>query len=366
MAYSVGEIAKALGVDALGALDIEITCLSEPADAGPNDLALATKPQYAEQLSKGRARVAMLWDGADWQALGLEAAIIVPRPRYAMSGLTAMMDRGEGWGDGIHPSAIIDPGAELGAEVHIGPLTVVGPRARIGAGTRIGPQVTIGADAQIGENGLIREGVRIAARVRIGKRVIINPGAVLGGDGFSFVTPEMSGAEKVRKTLSDQDDTKAQSYARIHSLGSVRIGDDVEIGSNTTIDRGTIRDTVIGDRTKLDNIVMIGHNSVIGTDTLICGMAGMAGSVTIGNHVVLGGQVGVVDNIFIGDRVIAGGGTGILSNVPAGRVIMGYPAMKMDSHIEMYKGLRRLSRLYKEVASLKKAVFKSDKSDKRD
>ncbi|RKF15294.1 UDP-3-O-(3-hydroxymyristoyl)glucosamine N-acyltransferase [Roseovarius spongiae] len=363
MAYTIEQIARALGAEAAGAPDIEIDRVAEPADAGPRDLALATKPEYANALPLGAARAAMLWEGADWRALGLEAAIMAPRPRYAMAGLSRMFDTGEGWGEGVHASAVIDPTAELGDDVHVAPFAVIGARARIGAGTRIGPHASIGADAVIGDGGLIRDGVRIAARVRIGARVIINPGAVLGGDGFSFVTPEVSGVEAARSTLGDQGDAEAQSYARIHSLGSVRIGDDVEVGSNSSIDRGTVRDTVIGDRTKIDSMVMVGHNVVVGNDTLLCGMVGLAGSARIGDNVVLGGQVGVGDNIFVGDRVIAGGGTGILSNVPAGRVILGYPAMKMESHIEMYKGLRRLGRLYADVADLKKAVIKPAKSD---
>lgn len=363
MSYTIREIAEALGAIALGATDISVGALAEPGDAGPGDLALATKPEYADALPQGRARAALIWEGADWQALGLEAAIVAPRPRYAMSGLTRMMDLGEEWGDGIHPAAVIHETATLGEGVHVGPLTVIGARAQIGAGCRIGPQVSIGADAVIGENGLIREGVRIAARVRMGARVILNPGAVLGGDGFSFVTPEKSGVEAVRETLGDQGGAAAQSYVRIHSLGSVRLGDDVEVGANAAIDRGTVRDTVIGDRTKIDTLVMVAHNVVVGTDTLLCGLVGIAGSSRIGNNVVLAGQVGVGDNLFVGDNVIAGGGTKILSNVPAGRVMLGYPAMKMDAHIDMYKHMRRLGRLVSDVAQLKKSVFKAGQSD---
>jgi UDP-3-O-[3-hydroxymyristoyl] glucosamine N-acyltransferase len=363
MSYTIDEIAQALGAKAVGACDIQIDGTAEPADAGPRDLALATKPEYAKKLTDSRARAALVWDDADWQGLGLEAAIVTPRPRFAMAALTQMLDPGEGWGNGIHPSAVIDPTAELGEDVHIGALAVIGPRARIGAHTRICPQATIGADAVIGTYGLIREGVRISSRAVIGARVIVNPGAVIGGDGFSFVTPEVSSVEKARASLGDSQGAVAQSYARIHSLGSVRLGDDVEVGSNSIIDRGTIRDTIIGDRTKIDSTVNIGHNVTVGSDTLLCGMVGIAGSARIGNNVVLGGQVGVGDNLFVGDGVIAGGGTGILTNVPAGRVILGYPAMKMDAHIDMYKHMRRLGRMVGDIAKLKESVFKDTKSD---
>ncbi|MDX1821653.1 MAG: UDP-3-O-(3-hydroxymyristoyl)glucosamine N-acyltransferase [Paracoccaceae bacterium] len=363
MAYTVKQIATALGAEAFGAVDLPVSAVAEPAMAGPEDLALAMSPKYAEGLSQGQARAAMLWAGADWQAMGLEAAIVAPRPRYAMSGLSAMMDKGEGFGTGIHPSAVIDPTAEIGADVAIGPLAVIGAGARIGAGSVIGPQCYIGAGAVLGAGAFLREGVRLAARVTIGARFFAHPGAVVGSDGFSFVTPEPSGVEKARATLGDQGEVASQSWVRIHSLGSVSIGDDVELGANSCIDRGTVRDTRIGDRVKFDNLVHIGHNVVIGNDCLICGQVGIAGSTQVGNNVVLAGQTGVSDNLFIGDNVITGGATKVMSNVPAGRVMLGYPAVKMDSHIESYKALRRLPRLFRDVAAIQKAVFKSDKSD---
>ena len=190
-----------------------------------------------------------------------------------------------------------------------------------------------------------------------------SPVQLSGGDGFSFVTPETSSVEQARRTLGGSGDTASQSWARIHSLGSVTIGDDVELGANCTIDSGTVRDTCIGTGTKIDNLVMIGHNVEVGRDCLLCGMVGIAGSTRIGNNVVLAGQTGVSDNIFIGDNVITGGGTIVLSNIPAGRVMLGYPAMKMDGHIDLYKRLRRLGRVFDDVAALKKAVFKSSQSE---
>lgn len=363
MAYTVEEIAVALGVKAVGATTLSVVSVAEPASAGPDDLALAMSPEYAKSLPQGAARAAMLWADADWQSLGLEAAILAPRPRFAMSGLSAMMDAGPGYCAGVHPSAVIDPSAELGTDVTVGALAVIGAGAKIGKGAVIGPLCHIGRDTVIGPDAQLREGVRIGARVFIGARFIAQPGCVVGADGFSFVTPEVSAVEQVRDTLGDQGDTAAQSWARIHSLGSVRIGDDVELGANSCIDRGTVRDTVVGNGCKFDNLAQVGHNVVIGNDCLICAQVGIAGSTRIGNNVVLGGQTGVSDNVFIGDRVITGGATKVLANVPAGRVMLGYPAMKMETHIESYKGLRRLPRLFRDVAALQKAVFKSSDSD---
>lgn len=358
MGFSISEIASAVGAEAVGEVTLEIDAAAEPASAGARDLAMAMSPAYAEGLAKGQAQAAILWQGADWQSMGLRAAVLVPRPRYAMAGLTAMLDQGQGAVPGIHPSAVIDPSARLGANVSIAPLAVIGAGAVIGDGSVIGPHVTIGPDAVLGEGAILREMVSIGARCVIGARFRAQPGARIGSDGFSYVTPEVSAAENVRKTLGDQGDASAQSYVRIHSLGAVTIGDDVEVGANTTIDNGTIRNTVIGDRSKLDNLVHVGHNTRVGTDCLLCGLTGVSGSVEIGNFVILGGQTGVVDNIFIGDRVITGGGTKVLSNAPAGRVMMGYPAIKMESHTEIYKAQRRLPRLLRDVAALKAAVFK--------
>lgn len=361
MTHTIEQIAVALGAQAFGATDIMVSRAAEPAMAGPDDLALAMNPKFAETLGQGRARAAMLWEGADWQALGLEAAIIAPRPRYAMAGLTRMLDAGQGYAAGIHPTAFVDPEAELGEGVSVGPLAVISKGAKIGAGSVIGPQCFIGWNATLGEGAYLREAVSIGARVTIGARFIAQPGARIGGDGFSFVTAEPSSVESVRKTLGDQGEAKAQDWTRIHSLGSVTIGDDVEIGMGATIDCGTIRDTKIGDGTKLDNQVHMGHNVVIGRNCLICGQVGIAGSATIGDNVVLAGQCGVNDNIFVGDGVIAGGGTKLMSNVPAGRTMLGYPATQMDKQVEGYKALRRLPRLMRDVAELKKMVFKDTK-----
>jgi len=363
MAFTLEDIAKALGAKALGALDIQINGASEPATAKATDLALAMSPDYAEGLSKGAARAAVVWDGADWKALGLEGALIVPRPRYAMAGITTLLDAGPAIAKGIHPNAVVDPTAIIGKNAAIGPFVVIGADVVIGANARIASHVSVDTGAQIGDDVLLLQGAKIGARVELGNRVIVQPGACVGSDGFSFVTPEKSAVENARKSLGDAGDAGQQSWTRIHSLGSVQIGDDVEIGANVAIDRGTIRNTSIGRGTKLDNLVHIGHNVQVGQDCLLCGQVGIAGSTRVGDRVVMGGQCGVSDNIFVGDDVIAGGATKMFTNVPAGRVILGYPAVKMEQHVEMTKGLRRLPRLFRDVAALKKAVSNGNQSD---
>ncbi|MFN4173349.1 MAG: UDP-3-O-(3-hydroxymyristoyl)glucosamine N-acyltransferase, partial [Pseudorhodobacter sp.] len=269
MGHSIAEIAAALGAEAAGDLGIVVSGASEPAAAGPDDLALAMDPKYAPGLAQGQARAALMWPGADWQALGLVAVIFAPRGRLAMAGLSAMLDPGPAIAPGIHAMSVIDPSARIGEGAAIGPFVTIGADVEIGPEARIASHVSIAAGARIGAGALILEGVRIGAQVQIGDRFIAQPGAVIGADGFSFVTPEKSGVEEIRQTLGQRAEIRAQKWSRIHSLGAVTIGDDVEIGANSCIDRGTIRATSIGSGTKLDNLVHIGHNVTVGQDCLL-------------------------------------------------------------------------------------------------
>lgn len=359
MTLTLGEIAKGLNARIEGNARLRITGAAEPADAGEHDLALAMTPGYAGRLSDGRARAAILWEGADWRVLGLEGALFVQRPRLAMAHLSAMIDRGPQIAPGIHPSAIIHPDARLGDNPAIGPFVVVERGVRIGARARIGAHCTIGAGTILGDDAILHPNVTLQHAVRIGDRFIAHPGAVVGADGLSFVTPEMSDVEKARKSLGDRDEISRQSWIRIHSLGGVVIGDDVELGANSTVDRGTIRDTRIGNGCKLDNMVQIAHNVVMGNDCLAAAQTGIAGSTIIGDRCVFGGQSGVGDNLKVGDDCIITGGTGVLSNVPQGRVMMGYPAVRMDQHVDIYKALRRLPRLMRDLVSVRDTGSKS-------
>ena len=285
---SVSELAAALGAKYEGDASITINGAAEPQDAGPGQIAIATSDVYTERLGDGGAHVALMSSDADWRAFGLRAAILVDRPRFAMIGVTKALDTAwrSGNDEGIHESALVDPSAQIGPGATIGPFSVIGPDVVIGADAHIGSHVAIRHGAHIGPAATIFDGVKIGHAVSIGANFIAQPGAVVGSDGFSVSTPETSGVEKARETLGDRGDIKVQRWSRIHSLGAVQIGDDVELGANTCIDRGTIRSTMIGDRTKLDNLVHVGHNVQIGDDCLICGQVGIARTTRIGNNVV--------------------------------------------------------------------------------
>ena len=346
MGHKVSDIAAVLGAEAFGAIDLVIESASEPALAGPKDLALAMTPAYGPALEKGRARAALVWPGADWQAMGLEAAIAAPRARLAMAHLTQLLDTPPG-GQGIAATAQVDPSATVAEGVGIGAFSVVHAGAIIGADTWIGDHVSIGPGVQVGAGCILHAGVRLQRGTVLGDRVILQPNVAIGGDGFSFVTAAPANVEIARETLGAEPlkPPEDPTWQRIHSLGGVEIGDDVEIGANSTVDAGTVRPTRVGQGTKIDNLVQVGHNVIVGAHCLLCAQAGVAGSTVIGDRVVIGGKAGVADNLSVGDDVVLGGGSVVLSNVPAGRVMMGYPATKMQTHVEGYKALRRLPRI---------------------
>lgn len=359
MGMTMNDLARALDARLWGDGSIPVTGAAEPAAVAPataqgGQLAMAMAPKYASQLAPGS--IAILAEGMDPEAYGLKAAIFAPRPRLVMAGLTRAFDPGPDIGPGIHPTAIIDPSAQISADAAIGPFVVIGAGVTIGTGARIGAHVSIGRGTRIGTDALIHPGVRIAHGVTAGDRLIVQSGAVIGGDGFSFVTPEESGIEEIRRTLGTRDQVRQQHWTRIHSIGGVELGHDVEVGANATIDRGTIRATRIGDGTKIDNLVMLAHNVVVGRDCLLCSQVGIAGSSVIGDRVVLAGQVGVSDNIQVGDDVIAGGATKIYSRVPSGRVVLGNPAVRMDTQLEIQKAMRRLPRFAAQLSRLQETV----------
>jgi len=357
---TVAELAAALGLEADGDLTVVVGRPAAPEQAGPGDLAVAMERRYARALEGCRAEAAILWPGADFRALGFRAALFAPRPRLALAGLTARFDSPDLPEPGIHPMTDIHPQAEIGPDAAIGPFVQIGRGARIGPRARIAAGCSIGAGAVIGADALLHPGVRIGARVRIGDRFIAQPNAVIGADGFSFVTPERGAVEEARagRTVTARSDV----HLRIASIGAVSIGDDVEIGAGSCIDRGTIADTEIGAGTKIDNLVQIGHNVRIGRSCLICGQAGVAGSSRLGDRVVLGGKVGVADHVTIGDDVLVAAGSGVASNIPGPGVVMGAPAIARDRAAELIVLMRRLPELFRRVEALQKQVSNSGSS----
>ncbi len=364
MAYTVSELAHALDAQAVGDLSLQLCSPNQPELARPDQIALAMDPAFAGKIKQGSAQVALLWQGADWQSYGLKAAIFVKQARYAMSGITGLFEKHPVAPAGIHPSAIISTSAIIGENASIGAFVIIEAGVKIGKNARILSHGSIGAETSIGDDCLLYQGVRLGARITIGNRFIAQPNAVIGSDGFSFVSPETGIVDAARAGQQPKSvGSGSNAYARINSLGGVTIGDNVEIGAGAAIDRGTIVDTVIGDGTKLDNLVQIAHNVKLGKNCLICAQVGIGGSAVIGDGSVLAGQVGVADNITVGKNVVAAGKSGISSNVPANRFIMGNPAIKMDANVASYKAYRRLPKLAEKVENLQKQVSKIASKD---
>ncbi len=359
MAFTVKEIAASLGAQAVGDVSIQLNGPAQPEMAGADSLALAMDPKFLGNLAKGATRVAILPEGAEWQALGLEAAIFAPHPRYVLSGVNQIFAHPVHAPEGIHPSAIVDESAEIGAGASIGPFVTIGAGAKIGVNARILSHASVAENATIGADCLLYNGVRIGARVTIGDRFIAQPNSVVGGDGFSFVSPEPGAVDAARAGQQPEAGAvQKHGFARTNSLGAVTIGDDVELGAGSTIDRGTIVDTTVGDGTKIDNLVMLGHNVQVGAHCLLCAQVGIGGSSVVADRVILGGQVGVADHVNIGTNVVAAGKAGISSNVPPNRFIMGNPAIKAEANVASYKAYRRLPNLVAKVDALQKQVSK--------
>ncbi len=345
----LSEISIALNVKIEGDKNYKVIAPAEPKMATEKHLAIALDKKFVDDLSKGDAKVAFLQQGMDFKSLGLKAALYASNTRYTLSNLNNIFYQLPYINKGIHSSVIIDKSCIIEENVNIGPYCVIGKGVKIKKNTNIYSNVYIGENVLIGKNSNIFSGVKISPNVSIGKNFVCHYNAVIGSDGFSFVSPEGGGVEDARKTGKIDGNKKIAYYEKIRTLGSVTIGNDVEIGANSCIDGGTISDTEIGNGTKIDNSVHIGHNVKIGNHCLLCGQVGIAGSTVIQDRVVLGGQVGVADHLIVGNDSIVAGKSGVSSNVLPNQFMMGNPAMKMSQCIDSYKALRRLPRIIKKL-----------------
>jgi UDP-3-O-[3-hydroxymyristoyl] glucosamine N-acyltransferase len=240
---------------------------------------------------------------------------------------------------GAHPTAVIAPDAEIAPSAAIGPHAVIGAGVRIGERTSIGPSCTIGAGARIGADCVLHPHVTIYDHVSIGDRAVLHSGCVLGADGFGFVRGP-------------------DGYQKFPQIGRVEIGDDVEIGANSCIDRAALGVTRIGDGVKLDNLVHIGHNCSIGKHVVIAAQTGLSGGVVVEDYAVIGGQVGIGDKARIETGAVLGSGCGILTSkiVRKGQVVWGTPARPLKEHLEQLASLSRLPKLRKQIAELEKRL----------
>jgi UDP-3-O-[3-hydroxymyristoyl] glucosamine N-acyltransferase len=331
----VDEIAEHLNAGFEGAGDLEISGVAPLESAGPRDMAFIGSRKAAAHA--GQSRAGCLLVTPEFPAG--RTVIRVADPRGGLASVIGLLYPRPPIIPGAHPTAVIAPDAEIAHSAAIGPYAVIRARAQIGERTTIGPNCTVGPDTRIGADCLLHAHVTIYEHVSIGDRAVLHSGCVLGADGFGFVRGP-------------------DGYRKFPQIGRVEIGDDVEIGANTCIDRAALGVTRIGDGVKLDNLVHIGHNCSIGRHVVIAAQTGLSGSVVVEDYAVIGGQVGIGDKARIETGAVLGSGCGILTSkiVRKGQLVWGTPARPLKEHLEQLASLSRLPKLRREISELAKRL----------
>lgn len=332
---TVGEIVDLVGGRYEGSRDLRVTGAAPLAEAGESDLSFLSNPKYAPQLETSRAGVVLV--PADHP--GKSARFIrVKNPYFAMATVVTRYFAGRPAPVGISPLASIAATAKLGRNVAVGPFATIGDGVVVGDDVLIYQNVSIEPGSAIGEKTIIYPLVSIYERTRIGRRCIIHSGAVIGADGYGFAT-------------------EGGKHHKIPQIGIVRIEDDVEVGAGTCIDRAALGETVIGEGTKIDNLVQIGHNVRVGRHCLLVSQVGIAGSTELGDHVVVAGQSGFGGHLKIGNGVQVAAKSAVLEDVESGKV-MGAPAIPFREFARREVQLRRLPDLIRRIEELEKKVPK--------
>lgn len=357
--YKLFEINQILGgifnqpENAPDANNLVVKRLAPPKSADETALAIAITEEELPNLANTKAIAAVVPIGASIENI---ATIEVERPRLAMMKLLHMFQIPVDAPSGIHETAVVHPEAEIGENVCIGPNVVVGRGSVIGNNSKLVANVYVGKGVEIGSNCLFYAGVNIGDFAKIGNNVIIHHGASIGADGFSFVTENTSNIEAARQQGSVQGDFSQQKIFKIPSLGSVTIEDDVEIGANACIDKGTVENTTIGAGTKIDDLVMLGHNCKIGKGCLVVSQVGVSGSVVIGDRTVIAGQAGIADHLTIGEDSIVMAQSGVSKSFPEKSIIIGSPAVSRKEFVKQLKVLKDGDKFIGEFKALKKEI----------
>jgi UDP-3-O-[3-hydroxymyristoyl] glucosamine N-acyltransferase len=304
MPFTAAQIAEKLKGEVIGDGSIEITGLAPADRARAGELTFAENAAYFAAAEQSQAAAILVPESF---TASKKVLIRVANPRIALARVMPIFFPPEAHTPGIHPSSIIAGSAQVDPSAHIGPGCIVGPRVKLGARAVLMGNNDLGADCIVGEDACLFPNVVLYRKTHLGKRVVIHAGTVIGSDGFGYVLDE----GRHRKVLH---------------LGNVIIGDDVEIGANTAIDRGALGSTVIGEGTKIDNVVHIAHNVVIGRHCIIMGQVGFGGSTSIGDYVIVASQSGISDHIKVGNQVMIGAKSGVLRDIPDGGRVLGFPA----------------------------------------
>ena len=334
MTLTTAEIAKLLAGEVLGDANATLTGFAMIDKAKVGDLTFAETPEYfaAAEASAATAIIA----GKDFSS-DKKVVIRVANPRLAFAKALAIFFPEPKFAAGIHPSAVVAASAQVDPTAHIGPHCTIGERVKIGANCVLQSGNSVGDDSVLGDETNLFPNATIYSRTQIGKRVRIHAGAVIGSDGFGYVF-----------------DTSF--HRKVPQIGNVIIGDDVEIGANTTVDRAALGSTSIGKGTKIDNLVQVGHNVEIGEHCIFCAQVGISGSTKIGNYTVMAGQAGLAGHLKIGNKVTIGSKSGVMHNIPDGEQWLGIPAQPDKQAKRVMIAMQRLPDLFKKIAAWEKKL----------
>lgn len=346
VAFSLSDLLAIVGPAQMrGATDLTVTGLASLETAAAGDLSFLGNPRYKTQVAESQASVILLPADYVGEPKVGQAFVLVANPSVALAAVCARIEQ-RLWPrpePGIHPSAIVANDAVVAPSATIGPLCVVESGAHIGERVHLQAQVFVGRGVRIGEDCWLQPGVQVSAECTLQARVRLQPGVVVGSDGFGY--------EFVRGR-----------HEKVPQVGGVIIESDVEIGANSTIDRARFSQTVIGEGTKIDNLVQVAHNVIVGKHCILCAQVGIAGSTTLGDYVVLGGQAGVSGHVKIGRGVKAGGRAGLTTDTEAGAFVSGLPALPHMLEQRLTVLRKRLPELFRRFEALEVAVAELKKS----
>ena len=325
--YTIQEINQVLKGEIVGNTNNLITAPEQLEEAKNTEISFIGNKKYEKFWSDSKACVAVVNQDISIEPGENRAFIKVSNADLAMSQVLELFAPPMPvFAVNIHPTAVVDASATIGNHTKIGAGAYIGPNVKIGENVIIYPNVTILDESTIGNHTTIWSGTVIRERCHIGSHCIVHPNATIGADGFGFrPDPE-------------------RGLVKIPQIGNVIIGNGVEIGANSCVDRGKFSSTIVGDGCKIDNLVQIGHNSKLGKFCIMAGNSGLAGSVTLGNGVIIGGSASIKDHTVIGDGAIVGAGSGVTGDIPAGKTMLGYPAVEARDALKQWAILKRLVR----------------------
>ncbi len=331
----LGELATRLGAELRGDAELEVTGVKGIEEAGPTEVTFVANPRYISLARKTRA-AAVLVEPAFQE---IEAATLrLQNPYLAFSRALALFYQPPAYAAGIHSTAVIDPSAEIGADAHIGAYVVIGPNVRLGAHATLLPHVVLYPGVQAGDHFFAHAHAVVRENCALGDHVTLENGAIVGSDGFGFAKNEQGHWEKIPQS------------------GPVRLGSRVDVQANACIDRATVGATEIGDGTKVDNLVQVGHGSKVGENSLLCAQTGLAGSSVIGNDVILAGQTGIAGHCTVGDGVILTAQSAVSHDVPPGKIVSGSPGFDNRVWLRAVTIFQRLPELLKRLDRVEKKL----------